>query len=201
MLRVQSHFCSVLLFFLLPGIVSADEQELRALMNLSLGELTDIEIRLTNLKNTKLENSPASVTVITRQQIEHTPARNILDLLETYVPGLSFYNGQTSGPEIRIRGLGQRNLNTLLMINGRQVNQKSYQGSSVEIRNWDISDIERIEVVRGPGSVTHGVGAIAGVINIVTRDAESMSGVRVGLNYNAEYQSKGFPVKALVSPL
>ena len=191
MLITQTCIYSVILFLLLSGSVSADEQELRALMNMSFSELSNVEIKLTNLKRTKLENSPASITLITRQQIELTPARNILDLLETYVPGLSFYNGQTSGPEIRIRGLGQRNFNTLLLINGRQVNQKSYQGSMVELRNWDISDIERIEVVRGPGSVTYGAGAISGVINLITRNAESIDGVRVGIDYNDIYQGKG----------
>jgi len=191
MRRIHTCISYVVLFFLVPASVSARDLGLKALSNLSLAELLNVEIRLTNLKTVNLEDSPASVTLITRQQIELTPARNILDLLETYVPGLSFYNGQTSGPEIRIRGLGQRNFNTLLLINGRQVNQKSYQGSMVELRNWDMSDIERIEVVRGPGSVTQGAGAISGVINIITRTAESMNGVRIGVDYNDKYQSKG----------
>ncbi len=102
-----------------------------------------------------------------------------------------YFDDSANGGNIRIRGIGQRNYNTLLLINGRPVNQKADQGSVAELNNWDITDYERIEVVKGPGSVIHGPGAISGIINLVTKKAGSSEGLTLGLSYNPSYQSKG----------
>ncbi len=159
--------------------------------SLSLEELSQITVSTSGLTESTVNQSPSSITIINQQQIERTPARNIRDLLEIYVPGLMFFDDATSGGNIRMRGLGERNYTTLLLINGRPINQKSYRGSLSALNNWDMNDIERIEVARGPGSVTHGPGAISGVINIITKKAGSYDGITVGLTYNADYQSKG----------
>jgi len=168
-----------------------DEVGIDALYSMSLEDLLNLEIRSSTLSVMPISDTPSSIVIITREQIARSPARNIRDLLETYVPGLMFFDDSSNGGNIRIRGLGQRNYNTLLLINGRPVNQKSNQGSVVELNNWDMTDIERIEVAKGPGSVTHGPGAISGVINLITRRAGSIDGLRLGLTYNDNYQSKG----------
>jgi len=167
------------------------ETEMLNLFSLSLEELLQITINTSGLTESTVNKSPASITIINQQQIDRTSARNIRDLLENYVPGLMFFDDAASGGSIRIRGLGERNYTTLLLINGRPINQKSYRGSLSVLNNWDMKDIERIEVARGPGSVTHGPGAISGVINIVTKKAGTYDGVTLGSTYNADYQSKG----------
>jgi len=159
--------------------------------SLSLEELSQITVSTSGLTESTVNQSPSSITIINQQQIARTPARNIRDLLEIYVPGLIFFDDATSGGNIRIRGLGERNYTSLLLINGRPINQKSYRGSLSAINNWDMNDIERIEVARGPGSVTHGPGAISGVINIITKKAGTYDGVTMGLTNNTGYQSKG----------
>jgi len=164
---------------------------LTLLHQMSLLELMEIEITTSTLFSTPLSDSPGSTTIITREQIAGSPARNIRDLLEYYVPGVMFFDDSANGGDIKIRGLGQRNHNTLLLLNGRPVNQKESQGSMVELNNWDMSDIDRIEVVRGSGSVTHGAGAISGVINLVTKKAGAMEGLHAGVSYHHNYQSKG----------
>ncbi len=167
------------------------EESMSSLFSLSLKELSQVTVSTSGLTENTISQSPSTITIINQQQIDRSPARNIRDLLEIYVPGLMFFDDSTSGGNIRIRGLGERNYTTLLLINSRPVNQKSYRGSLSVLNNWDMQDIERIEVARGPGSVTHGPGAISGVINIVTKKAGTYDGVTLGATYNADYQSKG----------
>ena len=195
---LRACFVAVLLpslpLFILPSARSEPQNNdttVSSLFQLSMVELLQVKVSIGSLSETPRVNSPSSVTVISRQQIEVTPARNIRDLLEVYVPGLMFFDDSASGGNIRIRGLGERNYTTLLLINGRPINQKSYRGSLSELNNWDMKDIERIEVARGPGSVTHGPGAISGVINIITKKAGTFDGVTLGVVYNADYQGSG----------
>jgi len=185
---------TILLSLMVPFSTLADdklESDMSYFFNLSLEELLQITVSTSGLTESTVSQSPSTVTIINQEQITRSPARNIRDLLEIYVPGLMFVDDSTSGGNIRIRGLGERNYTTLLLINGRPINQKSYRGSLSVLNNWDMKDIERIEVARGPGSVTHGPGAISGVINIVTKKAGTYDGVTLGATYNADYQSKG----------
>ena len=189
------HLLIIFLSLLISDSPFANDESFKAdksnYFNLSLEELSQITVSTSSLTESTVNQSPSSITIINQQQIDRTPARNIRDLLEIYVPGLMFFDDATSGGNIRIRGLGERNYTTLLLIHGRPINQKSYRGSLSALNNWDMNDIERIEVARGPGSVTHGPGAISGVINIITKKAGSYDGVTVGLTYNTDYQSKG----------
>ncbi len=161
------------------------------LFALSLHDLLNVQINTGSLTDNSVISSPSAITIITQEQIQRTPARNIMDLLETYVPGLLLTVDNASGPIIRIRGLGERHFHTLLLVNGKPINQKAYQGSMVELRNWDMDDIKSIEVARGPASVTHGPGAISGVINIITKSYADQAGLKLGVNRNHDYESTG----------
>jgi len=184
----------LVLLVLFSAVVSAQENlvvsNYASLFKLSLQEILAMRVEIGNLSATALSKSPAAITIINREQIERTPARNPLDLLEVYVPGMMMVSHFTAGPRLRMRGLGERHFHTLLLVNGRPINDKAHEGSMVELRNWDMADIERIEVVRGPGSVTHGPGAIAGVINIITRKAQAAEELAVTLDYNPTYKSR-----------
>ena len=100
------------------------EAEIEFLFQLSLEELMEIEISSSNLVSTSLNLSPSAITIISREQIERTPARNPMDLLETYVPGLLMISNFSSDHRLRIRGLGERHYHTLLLVNGKAINQK-----------------------------------------------------------------------------
>ena len=135
--------------------------------------------------------TPASVTVITAEDIAVTPARNILDLMEIYVPGMLYMN-HSMGPTPGIRGIiADRQYKFLVNVDGINVNIKSTYGARLELLNWELSDIDRIEVVRGPGSVTYGPGAIGGVINIYTKSAKKYPGLEIGGHYWGKYDSVG----------
>jgi outer membrane receptor protein involved in Fe transport len=170
----------------------ADKTDAKDLTDLSLNELMDIKIYVpATITEKNPMKVPASVTVITARDIALTPARNILDLMEIYVPGALWMN-HSVGPLPGIRGnLVDRPYKYLVNLNGVNVNIKAHYGARLELLNWELDDIERIEIIRGPGSVTYGPGAIGGVINIYTKSAKEAPGLEVGGHYWDKYNSVG----------
>ena len=162
-----------LLFTLLTvlsiGIYSQEEITIDELMTMSLEDLMNMEVSIGTISGTSKSKLPASVTTITKEDIELSNAQNIVHLIQMYVPGANYFR-HNEGANIGIRGItSDRNTKLLLTVNGLLVNQKAHRGVATELENWDMNDIDRIEIIRGPGSVTYGPGAIAGVINIVTK--------------------------------
>lgn len=118
------------------------------------------------------EKQPASVTVITSEQIRLSGARTLSEVLTLYVPG--YFAVQDQDDIIAgFRGLApDNNSKVLLLLNGTNMNTEWFFGPPDSIINgMNLEFIERVEVIRGPGSVTLGQGALLGVINIVTRSA------------------------------
>ena len=186
-------FVFILFILLLTNTSIAEDvndAEQRDLFDMSLTELMNVEVdapaTITEKNPLKI---PASVTTITAEDIARTPARNLLDLMEIYVPGAFFMN-HSSGQLPGIRGvLVDRPYKFLVNINGINVNIKNVYGARLELLNWYLNDIERIEIIRGPGSVTYGPGAIGGVINIYTKTAREAPGVAIGGHYWDKYNS------------
>jgi outer membrane receptor protein involved in Fe transport len=170
-----------LLSYAQEQITSPEEMLFLEIPPVAIGTLTEMDIKRT----------PVSSTIITSEMIEMAPVRNIYDLLEIYVPGLTHMTHFDSS-HIGVRGLmGDRDYRSLLLLNGRVINQKAVNGMVTELENWDLNDIERIEVMRGPGSVVYGSGAITCVINIITKNASTSPGGKAGLVYVSNYNSYG----------
>ncbi|MBD3167591.1 TonB-dependent receptor plug domain-containing protein [bacterium] len=172
-------------FLFSNGFASIPEE----MLDMSLEELMQVEVYAGTITGTERIDSPVAHTEITREMIETTPARDLLDLLEIYVPGATYVN-HYQGPRIGIRGvLGDQNYSFLLLVNGRNMNLRMLQGPQYEIQNMELNDIKRIEVIRGPGSVTYGPGAIGGVINIITKSpSDTDPGLKVFAEGNLEYR-------------
>jgi iron complex outermembrane receptor protein len=119
---------------------------------------------------------PAHVTTLTREMIADTPATNLTDLLATRagVDVRSLYGNQAADASVALRGFGENaSLRTLVLVDGRRLDQLEFTTP-----NWasiPLDSIERIELVRGSGSVLYGDQAVAGVINIVTRRGQENS--------------------------
>lgn len=117
-----------------------------------------------------VEDAPASVTVIPREELEKKAYRDVTDALRD-VPGVVITGGGSSS-DISLRGMEAKY--TMLLVDGRRQNSRETRpnsdGSGIE-QGWlpPISAIERIEVVRGPMSSLYGSDAMGGVINIITR--------------------------------
>jgi len=149
------------------------------IISMNLADLSKVKILDTSvtLTETDIKNIPSSVTVITQKDIQESGARNLDELLEIYVPDVA-YMYKVQGNQLGIGGIiSDRNNKILLTLNGRDLNVKASDGGAVTER-WlsMLGDIKKITVISGPGSTIYGPGAIAGVINIETFDAESFQG-------------------------
>ncbi len=113
---------------------------------------------------------PANVTVITAEEIEKSGATTVVEVLDK-LESIQFrsYSGNVSQAIIDVRGFGGENPygKTLILLDGRRLNRTDM--ASINWLQMSVNSIERIEVVRGPGSVLYGDAAIGGVINIITK--------------------------------
>lgn len=111
-----------------------------------------------------VQDNPASVTVVDREQIERSAPASIAELLRD-VPGVQVVDSSAPGMQrLRIRGESSRRVT--ILVDGQEITDHSTFGTPILI---DPSNVERIEVLRGPASVLHGAKAIGGVVNIITR--------------------------------
>ena len=120
-------------------------------MALSLDELLQVQTIMPGaITKGESKASPASLTSISAEQIEKTPARNILDLIEIYVPGATWLNYE-EGPLLGMRGnIVNGNYKYLLTLNGRILNSKAMRGAQSELEQWNLSDIKKIDIIRSP---------------------------------------------------
>ena len=126
-------------------------------------------------------NYPANVTVIGPEEIERSNARFVPDLLRQE-PGLHVYDQTFTGKTtiVDMRGFGeQANRNVLVMVDGRRLNE--IDNSGVDWAQIPIECVDRVEILRGSGSVLYGDNATAGVINIITKKGEGKPSI--GYNY------------------
>ncbi|HPV48492.1 MAG TPA: TonB-dependent receptor plug domain-containing protein, partial [Smithellaceae bacterium] len=129
------------------------------------------EIVVTASRDTQeVRQAPANVSVITAADIQTSGAATIVELLEK-LESIRFhsYSGNAAQSMIDVRGFGGDNPfgKTLILLNGRRLNRTDM--ASVSWLSLPLDNIERIEIVRGPGSVLYGDAAIGGVINVITR--------------------------------
>ncbi len=143
-----------------------------------LAEKETVSVASNVIKDAKKQ--PASVSIINREQIKMSGARTLNEVLTIYVPG--FFTVEDQDDTIAgFRGFASdNNAKVLLLINGQNMNTEYFWGPPDSIINgMNLEYIERIEVIRGPGSVTLGQGALLGVINIITKKAETNPGVNI----------------------
>ncbi len=158
--------------------VYADEQE-NPLLHRSLDELIEMEVEVTSKSNRSIREAPGVVTVVTREQIENSGAWDLLEVLRL-VPGVQFGVDVQGSVGIGIRGLWGHEGKVLLLWNGHEMNEQIYATTQLSGR-FPIEEIERVEMIRGPGSVLYGGFAELAVINVVTRDAKSLDGGVISL--------------------
>ena len=122
--------------------------------------------------------APASLTVITEEEIRLSGATTIPELLRR-VPGLDVAEMNRSDINISIRGFNRRVANkVLVLVDGRSVYQDFLGDTLWAILDVAVPDIARIEVIRGPGSALYGANAFTGVVNIITKVGDEAAGAR-----------------------
>jgi iron complex outermembrane receptor protein len=146
------------------------------LSSLSIEELGDIEISSVSKKAEPLRGAASSVYVITRDDIRRYGATSIPEILRL-APNLQVARVDASQYAITARGFNSTTANKLLvLIDGRTVYTPLFSGVFWDVQDTLIEDIERIEVISGPGGTLWGSNAVNGVINIITRNSQDTVG-------------------------
>lgn len=157
------------------------------LSQMTLEELTNIEISSVSKRTERLIDAAASVYVITSEDIRRSGATSIPEILRL-APNLQVARVDASQYAITARGFNGPAANKLLvLIDGRSVYTPLFSGVFWDAQDTMIEDIERIEVISGPGGTLWGANAVNGVINITTRKSGDTQGALVSLGAgNAE---------------
>ncbi len=146
---------------------------------LSLDELMAIEITSVSKKQQKLSDAAAAVHVLTQEDIRRSGATSIPEALRM-VPGLEVARIDANKWAVTSRGFNGTFANKLLvLIDGRSVFTPLFSGVYWDVQDTLLEDIDRIEVIRGPGAALWGANAVNGVINIVTKKAADTQGALV----------------------
>lgn len=150
---------------------------------LSLEQLMEIEVTSPAKKPQPLTGIAAAITVISRDDIHRSGASNIPELLRQ-VPGVQVARIDASRYSVSIRGFSHRFASKLLvLLDGRTLYTPLFAGVYWEAQDVLLEEVERIEIIRGPGGTVWGANAVNGVINIITRDSSKSAGsyVEAGL--------------------
>src|SRR6202050_115900 len=166
------------------------QQTIPGLMDRSLEDLMTIKVTSVSKKEQTLSRAASAVFVITAAELQRSAATNIPDLLRM-VPGIDVAQINANTWAISSRGLNGRFSNELLvLLDGRNVYTPTFGGVFWDVLALPLEDIERIEVIRGPGGTIWGANAVNGVINVITRKAsETRGGMVAGSGGNLDQES------------
>ena len=139
----------------------------------------NIKVTSVSKQEQKVSRTAAAIFVITSEDIRRSGATNIPDLLRM-VPGVDVAQINANTWAVSIRGFNTRFSDKLLvMVDGRSVYTPTFGGVYWDVVDLPLEDIERIEVIRGPGGSVWGANAVNGVINIITKAAAETKGAMV----------------------
>ena len=164
-----------------PKSVDVTEIPLEALMNMEVPKV----FAASKLEQ-KTTEAPASITIVTADQIKKYGYRTLADILAS-VPGY-FVSYDRNYAFLGTRGvsLGDFNSRVLLLVDGHRVNNNLTDSAPIgHDFILDIDLIDRVEIIRGPGSVLYGNNAIFGVINVITRQGKQLNGTEVSGEYGS----------------
>src|SRR5882757_3324491 len=175
----------VLLLILLAGMVNqnwastspSDRPDSAQLTQLSLAELGNVEVTTASKEPEEVWKTAAAVYVLTQEDIRRSGATSFPDVLRL-APGVEVAQIDSDHWSVGIRGFGAALADKLLvLIDGRSVYTPLYAGVYWQAQATPLLDIERIEVIRGPGGTIWGANAVDGVINIITKSSTDTHGV------------------------
>ncbi len=162
------------LLLLSPSFVSAAPDA--DLTDLPLESLMELMVTSVSKKSQPITNAAAAVFVITQEDIRRSGITTVADALRM-APGVQVARIDSNKWAISSRGFNGRFANKLLVLmDGRSLYTPYFMGVYWEIQDTVLDDIDRIEVIRGPGAALWGANAVNGVINIITKSAENTKG-------------------------
>ncbi len=188
-LSLRSHLCNgtpavrrfaiVLAILALAERPAGSQQKVGDLTQVSIENLMNMEVTSASRKEQRISDVATAIFVISKEDIRRSGATNIPDLLRM-VPGLDVTQMNANTWAITARGFNSQFADKLLvLIDGRAVYTPLFGGAFWDTQDVPLEDIERIEVIRGPGGSVWGANAVNGVINVITKKAADTQGVLV----------------------
>jgi iron complex outermembrane recepter protein len=179
-LQAKLLLCILLFLGVAPDASEAqapnDQSPAAALKQLSLADLGTIEVTTASKEPEKVWRTPAAIYVLTQEDIRRSGATSIPEVLRL-VPGVEVARIDADHWAVGVRGFGgEFSKSLLVLIDGRSVYSPLFAGVYWQVQDTLLEDIERIEVIRGPGGTIWGANAVNGVINIITRNAKETHG-------------------------
>jgi iron complex outermembrane receptor protein len=160
----------------LANVSAAGPQSVPDVTSMSLEDLMNMQVTSVSKRSQKVADAAAAVFVITQEDIRRSGATSIPDALRM-VPGLEVAQIDQNKWAIGSRGFNGRFDNKLLvLIDGRSVYTPLFSGVYWNVQDVVLEDVDRIEVIRGPGATLWGANAVDGVINIITKSAKATQG-------------------------
>jgi len=139
-------------------------------VELSLEDLLNQQTAVATKRAVSLRESPSVMTIVTRQEMQEAGVRDLVDVL-MMVPGFNLGMDVQGVLGLSFRGIWGHEGKVLLMVDGQEMNEAMYSGNPVGNR-FLMDQVERVEIIRGPGSAIYGGYAELAVINIVSRGAK-----------------------------
>lgn len=160
--------------YLVFGSALANTPSTQSLLDLSLDDLSKIRVITASRSASDIAKAPAVISVITAKDIERFGANSLVEVVERF-PGITTLSGyvfQNNAMSVRGDLPNQNDAHLLILINGRPFRSGFSGGfNGAILDNYPLRAIERLEFVRGPGSVLYGSNAYSGVLNIITKRA------------------------------
>lgn len=157
--------------------LAADEPSTDSLADMDLESLMNLDVTSVSKREGKLGTSPAAIFVITGDDIRRSGVRSIPEALRM-APGVDVAQIDANKWAVSIRGFNDQYANKLLVLmDGRSVYTPLFAGVYWDVQDTLLEDIDRIEVIRGPGATLWGANAVNGVINIITKKAKDTQGL------------------------
>jgi iron complex outermembrane receptor protein len=158
------------------------------LKSLSIEQLMDLDVTSVSRRSEPVSGAAAAITVITSEDIRRSGANNLPDALRI-TAGLEVAQSNGNTWAISSRGFNTTTANKLLvLIDGRSIYTPLFSGVFWDVQDVMLEDIDRIEIIRGPGATLWGANAVNGVINILTRSSRDTQGTLVTAGGGTEEQ-------------
>jgi len=184
--------CVFILVATIPLIGLAADGDPQDLIKLSLEDLLKVQVTSVSKKEQPLAKAGAAVFVISQEDIRRSGATNIPDLLKM-VPGVNVAQLNANMWAIGIRGFSNLDADkVLVLIDGRSVYTPTSSGVEWDQQDVPLENIDRIEVIRGPGGAVWGANAMNGVINIITKSAKVTQGGILTAEAGSQKTAYGF---------
>jgi iron complex outermembrane recepter protein len=181
----------IVVLFLVCGIPASAQDSEKDISQISLEDLSKTQVTSVSKKEQKLADAATAVYVITASDIRHSTATNLPELLHD-VPGLDVAQVNGNSWAISARGFAEQfSTKMLILIDGRNVFDPLFSGTTWSEQDMPLDEIERIEVIRGPGATMWGTNAMNGVINIITKPASETQGTLLSAGTGSELRSLG----------